>query len=441
MSALRSLRITLGSIDVGSLYGMDDGRTYFLFDAEYAIFADRPVLSIAYEADAPAETQQALMNPTLKNNIGAGHGKLPAYFRNLLPEGLLRTHLIDEAGIPPDDELGLLAYCGTDLPGNVFALAEVLSEKQIARLVMQNRESYEQSSFQLPTPQAVSLSGVQPKISLMEAPDGRYVMRSKLSDDCHFIGKLPTSDYRGLPEVEHLSMQLAQLAGVNVCRTELLPLSAIDSKLPFSVREDARQFLLVYRYDRDQPTPNRRKHTEDFAQVLNLAPEDKYKGDYATLGVVLQEKSVRGDKDVHELLRRIKVNEMLGNYDAHVKNFSLLYDTPTQPALSPAYDIVAYAAYLSGRGHALRFFPDQQQRLNLTPGTLRQFANLLMVSERQLSNIVGDTVKAAVALWPKAIRKSELSREQKRNLLSHFKANESVAAFRKRWKAKTRRAG
>lgn len=65
-----------------------------------------------------------LLNPSIDPNRGPGKGKLPPFFRGLLPEGRLRKHLLAEAHLQPDDELGLLAYCGTDLPGNVYALAE-----------------------------------------------------------------------------------------------------------------------------------------------------------------------------------------------------------------------------------------------------------------------------------------------------------------------------
>jgi len=62
-------------------------------------------------------------------------------------------------------------------------------------LIAQSRDSYEMSAGQLPTPDGESISGVQPKIGLVRAAGGRYVMRSKDSRGQHFIGKLPASDY------------------------------------------------------------------------------------------------------------------------------------------------------------------------------------------------------------------------------------------------------
>jgi serine/threonine-protein kinase HipA len=432
MSGVRSLRIKLGLTDVGSLFGLDDGRVYFRFDGSYAINSTRPVLSTAFIADSEPETQAQLLNPGLASTIGEGNGRLPVFFRNLLPEGMLRKHLVSSGGLEERDELGLLAYCGEDLPGDVWAVAETLEEPALGRLLTQGRESYEMSSHQLPTPKAVSLSGVQPKVSLMEAPGGRYVMRSKNNIGMHFIGKLPASDYAAMPEVEYVSMQLAAAAGVTTCRTDLLPLTVIAEQLPYTLREDARNFLLVRRFDRDAESATGRLHMEDFAQALELRPEAKYDGSYAAIGLVLQRASAAPEEDLFELLRRIKVNELLGNFDAHVKNFSLLYGAGGKARLSPAYDIVAYAAYLDGQGHALKFYPDQKARADLTPAVLRQLANTWEIPEARLKDVVAGTVDQVMRTWPALIRDSILPTGQKNRLLGHLEKNSSVIAWRKR---------
>jgi serine/threonine-protein kinase HipA len=432
MSSVRSLRIKIGKTDVGSLFGLDDGRVYFRFDEAYALNSQRPTLSAAFVAVSEPETQAQLLSPSLVSNIGAGGGRLPVFFRNLLPEGMLRKHLISRGGLGERDELGLLAYCGEDLPGDVLALGEQLDDKSLGRLMTQSRESYEMSSHQLPTPEAISLSGVQPKVSLVEAPGGRYVMRSKNSVGLHFIGKLPASDYARMPEVEYTSLLLAQAAGVNVCTAKLLPLSAIASQLPFTLRDDARNFLLVHRFDRDVDSPTGRLHMEDFAQALELPPDEKYDGSYAAIGLVLQVASGDSREDIFELLRRIKVNELLGNYDAHVKNYSLLYQASGEARLSPAYDIVAYAAYLEGRGHALKFYPNQKSKGSLAPAVLREFANLWAIPETLLKDVVVMTVDKAMRAWPDIIADSPMAPAQKEKLLAHLEKNPSVQAWRRR---------
>ncbi|WP_050467669.1 type II toxin-antitoxin system HipA family toxin [Herbaspirillum chlorophenolicum] len=431
MSMLRSLRIRLGLVDVGSLFALDDGRCYFRFDDAYAANAQRPVLSQLYLASSEERTAAQLLNPTLAVNRGDGKGGLPPFFQNLLPEGQLRKHLIQRAGLPPDDEFGLLAYCGKDLPGDVSALAEQLDDKHMGRLLGQGHDSYEMSSGQSPVPDGESLSGVQPKLALVQE-GGRYVMRSKDRQGSHFIAKLPASDYPNMPQVEFASLTLAAAAGVDVCTFALEPLSAIADHLPFGLRNDASRFLLVHRFDRDAPTPTGRLHMEDFAQVTGTAPGAKYAGTYAAIGMVLQERSARGADDVFELLRRIKVNELLGNFDAHLKNFSLLYRTPQEAVLSPAYDIVAYAAYVGGNGHALNFVPGQKGKQLLTPAILRQLANILGIPEPKLQAVLVDTVARAMTHWPALIAQLPFTDAQRGRLLAHIDANASVAAWRRR---------
>ncbi|MES3020222.1 MAG: type II toxin-antitoxin system HipA family toxin [Pseudomonadota bacterium] len=433
MSQVRALRIKRGTKDVGTLFDLEDGRVYFQFDDAYIVDSARLTLSVALLGETEAETRAQLAKPPDSFKFGGGKRQLPVFFRNLLPEGVLRKQLIADAGIGLDDEMALLSYCGEDLPGDISALPERLDDRKMGRLLTEGHDSFEFSSHQLPTPQAVSLSGVQPKVDLVHAPGGRYVMRSKTTaDGAHFIGKLPASDYEGLPEVEYISLKLALAAGVNAAEAELLPLHAIADKLPFTLRDDARSFLLVRRFDRDAPVATGRLHMEDFAQVLGFSPDDKYRADYASIGIALLAASSKGEDDVLELLRRIKVNELLGNYDAHAKNFSLLYNIDGKPALSPAYDVVAYGAYMDGRGHALRFFPDQTRKQMLTPMTVRTLANVWELNEKKITKVLRDTVDNAMRSWPGLLAQAALSEAQKKRLLAHIDNHPDVISWRRR---------
>ena len=63
-----------------------------------------------------------------------------------------------------------------------------------------------------------------------------------------------------------------------------------------------------------------------------------------------------GKPAVHELIRRLAVNELLDNPDAHLKNFGVLYERNSQgfkPTFAPAFDIVPYAISHGIDGHAL----------------------------------------------------------------------------------------
>jgi serine/threonine protein kinase HipA of HipAB toxin-antitoxin module len=57
------------------------------------------------------------------------------------------------------------------------------------------------------------------------------------------------------------------------------------------------------------------------------------------LGVDLDDKSLQIMSLAHEipeLLHRLTVNDMLGNYDAHARNFGVIYPDGHTPVLSPA---------------------------------------------------------------------------------------------------------
>jgi serine/threonine-protein kinase HipA len=433
MSLVRSLRIVIDTVPVGSLFDLDDGRSYFRFDEAYALMpaSERPVLSQAFEAENEAETRAQLLDPAIENTRGDGKRSLPPFFENLLPEGRLRRQLMEEAKIDEGDRLGLLAYCGSDLPGNVQAERETLTEEQLARLITQGKDSFEMSSAQMPAPESTSLSGVQPKVALVRDPGGRYVMRSKTHGG-HFIGKLPASDFPHMPEVEHVSLDLARAAGVTTCEHELLPLTDISGLLHESMREDSTRFLLVHRFDRDAATPNHRLHAEDMAQVTSTFPENKYSLSYADIGLVLLARSVRGEDDVHELLRRLTVNELLGNPDAHLKNFGLLYRTPRAAELSPAYDIVAYSAWNRSTGHGLKLIDDSKSR-EISPAVVRQLANYWELPETALSKTISETVNAAMRQWEGVLAAATLTDSYRARIWNHVRETKLAGRWLKRY--------
>jgi len=356
---------------------------------------------------------------------------LPNFFQNMLPEGPLRRHLEEIGGLDKGDHMGLLSLCGTDLPGAVYVSPASTDRDSMARIVTQHNDALEMSVSPMPMPEATSLSGVQPKLSLVR-DGGRYVARTKNSKGVHIIAKLPTVEYPLLPQVEELSMRLAAAAGVNVCEVELAPLEQIHADLPYTLG-DGRHFLAVRRFDREK---TKHMHCEDFAQILGVPPDQKYTHPYAAYSLMLAtliSEPKLGQDAAFEMLRRITVNDLLGNFDGHLKNFGLLYRDGRTPELSPAYDVVAYSAYMHGRGHALRFTPGGSKHARITPSVVREICNALPgLSELKASAIIKETVRLAYDSWPDMISESQLLPEQKTRLMSHFTATPAVASLIKR---------
>lgn len=361
---------------------------------------------------------------------GAGD-KLPSFFMNLLPEGPLRRHLEEIGKLDKDDDFALLSLCGTDLPGAVYVDQAPLDAHAVAKVVTQFQDALEPTVTPIPLPAATSLSGVQPKLSLVQA-GGRYVARTKDVQGVHIIAKLPTVEFALLPQVEELSMRLAAVAGVNVCDVWLAPLENIDADQPFVLGE-GRQFLAVRRFDR---TSTKHIHCEDFAQILGVPPGEKYNhplASYATILNVLLNTPGLGIDAALEMVRRITVNDMLGNFDGHIKNYGLIYRDGRTPELSPAYDVVAYSALTRGHGHALKFAPDTEKKPRVSPQVIRQLCNAVPgLPEPKVNAVIRETARLALDAWPRLIEESSLLDKQKSNLMEHFEATPVIASLRKR---------
>ncbi|MBU9200348.1 type II toxin-antitoxin system HipA family toxin [Burkholderia multivorans] len=451
---VKALGIFIGKTQrVGVLFQYALGDTQvvnrFVADDAFANLVNPPVLSLSMQADDPT-AQKALwaeVGATLFNGTySAANGwLLPAFFQNLLPEGVFRDHVADQRGCDPKDHFEMLAACGLDLPGNVYALPLELTRDELAHYVTQDADALEMSVTADPLEGGVSLSGIQPKVGVIKQ-GGRYVGRTKMQDT-HIIAKLPVVGQPLLPELEHLSLRLAAAAGVSVTEAHLEPLEKLAVEHGYDLGEAGAKtnFLAVTRYDR---TPQGRVHCEDFAQVLGVPPEQKYLGaSYLDIAGVMLAFSSLGESAVHELLRRIVVNEMLGNPDMHLKNIGVWYPDGRTPELPPAYDIVAYAAYNRRIGHALHILPTGQvkprmsvedaqrgkaAKAGISPQVIRQFCSELEIPEKPAAAVVRKTVADAVHTWPQLIQTSPLTGAQKERLLTHFTSHPLVESLLRR---------
>ena len=166
----------------------------------------------------------------------------------------------------------------------------------------------------------LSISGVQPKISLALSKNELVPVNTK----GQYILKPQNELFENLPENEALCMQIAEEIGINVPPNILVELN--DKTLAF----------LVKRFDR--LSYNKKLHMEDFSQILE---KDKYKGSYEQIGKYIRTNKNLGLLQVQYFFERVILNFIIGNADAHLKNFSILWENDNKYVLSPAYDIVS----------------------------------------------------------------------------------------------------
>jgi serine/threonine-protein kinase HipA len=152
----------------------------------------------------------------------------------------------------------------------------------------------------------------------------------------HII-KPELSGFPGLVDNEAFCMELARAV-------ELPVATVVKRRTASSV-----PYLLVERYDRDLTAdPIRRLHQEDCCQALGRPSDRKYQseGGPSVVEIVklLRLCSPMASRDLPTLWRALVLNWLIGNCDAHAKNYSLLYDTG-DPVLAPLYDLVSTTIY------------------------------------------------------------------------------------------------
>ncbi|MBF0489849.1 MAG: HipA domain-containing protein [Candidatus Omnitrophica bacterium] len=169
----------------------------------------------------------------------------------------------------------------------------------------------------------MSISGVQPKLSVRLADKDNEPRLEVTGEGGQYILKPQVQAFAHLPENEDLCMTIADNLGIDVPEHCLVHLK--DKSLAYVVK----------RFDRE----GRRKiHQEDFAQILGK--ENKYDGSVEEIGRKLKEVSEVPGLDVQLFFERVVFNFLIGNGDAHVKNYSVIYNEEGLVRLAPAYDLV-----------------------------------------------------------------------------------------------------
>lgn len=170
-----------------------------------------------------------------------------------------------------------------------------------------------------------TLSGVQRKLSLGPAADGRTLQAE--IERALFILKPESRDWEALPANEHLTMNLARLS-----RLEVPPFGLVELA-------DGSEAFLVRRFDR--PSEGGKLACEDFCQLAELPPKDKYQGSLESCGRLVERFASEPGIARLLLFRRAVFAWWTGDGDLHRKNLSLLRDREGTWRLSPVYDAVS----------------------------------------------------------------------------------------------------
>lgn len=383
-----ALAVLLHGKQIGVINRLSGDKYLFVFDEAYVEDTNRPTLSLSYKGASGLVTT---VKPTAM--------RLPAFFSNLLPEGVLRDYLAARAGVKPVREFSLLWQLGADLPGAVTV--EPLDDNWAPKPQVEK----DSGTDSVPALLKFSLAGVQMKFSAVVNGQGHLTIPAS-GIGGSWIVKLPSPQYPAIAENEYAMMELARSIGIDVPEIRLLPLDQIAG-LPDDVNRVGGQALAVRRFDRQ--ADGGRVHMEDFAQVFGIYPDDKYKGrNYANIAAVLAAEA--GEAAVHEFMRRLVFTVLTGNGDMHLKNWTLRYPDSRAPVLSPAYDLVATVPYLPKDNLALNFGGEKNIG-HITPDQVRRFAEKAGLPVNQLWTIAQQTSASVVDAWRDHVAKDLLPAE------------------------------
>jgi serine/threonine-protein kinase HipA len=373
---VRYLRLALGERVIGHLR-FSEGKSTFIPDEGWAGDLFRPILGQRFEDD-----------PFRRFGTSS---RLPAWFSNLLPEGPFRRFVARGNDLREGDEFALLAELGRDLPGALTAVevTDVDTPFEDVEDADMDEPRRERRSDRV----KFSLAGVQMKFSALRTEDRAFVVPVE-SAGGDWILKLPDLRYPTVPANEYSMLLWASRSGVAVPEIKLVAMADVEG-LPGSVSlppEEPSAFAIA-RFDRYQ---NGKQHMEDFAQILDVFPEDKYEhAGYVSLLRVVN--GVVGRHAVEEMLKRMVMLIAMDNGDAHLKNWTLRYPEPRVAELSPAYDLVCTGVYIPGDPLALTMdgVRDTREVSRVTFERMIAKADL----EPDLIRSVDETVASAAEVW------------------------------------------
>lgn len=272
------------------------------------------------------------------------------FFAGLLPEGGKRKQIAKTLQVSNQNEYALLESLGGECAGAVTLLEQGQSPPAPdasleVRWLDDTKLIQVLDEMPLRPMRAgedglrLSLAGAQDKLPVVFDGDGiRIGLPLNGSPSTHIL-KPPIDGVDGSVFNEAFCMALAAALKLDVARTQIQTIADAAQR---------RHYLLVERYDRQASVPVQRLHQEDFCQALGIVSEHKYQnegGPSLDQAFALLRSATRPSAPhTLKLLDYVVFNALIGNHDAHGKNFSLLY-IPSGAVLTPLYDALCTAVY------------------------------------------------------------------------------------------------
>lgn len=347
------------------------------------------------------------------------------FFAGILPEGDKREIIARNLGISPRNDFAMLDQIGGECAGAVTFIPSgqplpersdtyrTLSPNELAAML---KELPKRPLLAGEKGIRLSLAGAQDKLAVrIEGDEIKLPLDGAPST--HIL-KPNIERFAGVVFNEAFAMRLAAAVNLPVAKVETRTVEGIE-------------YLLVERYDRTHLESGAldRLHQEDFCQAQNIVPETKYQKEggpsFKRCFELLREASSAPVIDLARLLDAVIFNYLVGNNDAHGKNFSLLYHavgTANQETrFAPLYDIVSTTYYPELSEDMAMKIGDEYSSDRVTPRDFEKFAEEAGLAKPLVRQRVPELAEAVLA----AIDGAEKQ-------ISHPIAKDVAALIRKR---------
>lgn len=334
--------------------------------------------------------------------------RLPPFLTNLLPEvdSALRRRLARTHGVPEEDDVAFLSLLGGDLSGAIRVLP---TDAPVSLGVPR------------PPPAEVALSGYRASLGGMQLKFSAH-RRDHVTLPAHgelseWILKLPASDHPRLPAWEAAALSWANAVGFDVPEHHVEPISRV-SGLPDDVQRSVSSCLVVRRFDR--PGGEQRVHMEEAASILGVHPEAKYGPPHNLTNVGRAVRQFAGAEAASLFVERVVFDAVMGNGDAHLKNWALLFPDGYSARLAPVYDLVPTTVFLGDTDLALPLHGSRAPRPDqVRPHEVRDFARRIGLEPESVVARAADLVHRAVASFDAAVEPWGLSADDLRDWRAH----------------------
>lgn len=328
----KTKEVFLNEVLVGKLFQVS-GHTQFVYDKNY-LSAKKHPLSVSLP----------LREESFKKK------ECEPFFSGLLPEEEHRKIIASKFDIYSKNFFELLAQIGGECAGAVSVLPEGKEPAFSKEYKLLNDEELLENIKLLPANPLLigieegirlSMAGVQRKMLVhVDSENGSISLPLDGSPSTHILKPDIDKKFPNIVYNEAFCLELANLIGIPTAKFSVGIVGDIE-------------YLLVERYDRmiGDDGDVKRVHQEDFCQAMGILPEDKYQSEggpgLRKCFELLNRVSALPAVDINNLLKAVIFNVIVGNCDAHGKNFSLIYsgDKNIVPRFAPLYDLVSTAYY------------------------------------------------------------------------------------------------